>query len=69
MPTITVTGMSCQHCVASVTQALEALGTKNVTVDLLSGAVTFSENPSLSPEAVKEAITKIGFEVVAYRDI
>ncbi|WP_319541169.1 cation transporter [uncultured Pseudodesulfovibrio sp.] len=64
MPTIKVKGMSCQHCVKSVTEAMEALGAHDVSIDLLSGKVTYSESTPITPEAIKEAITKIGFEVV-----
>jgi len=68
MSTIKVKGMSCQHCVKSVTDALEALGAKDVNVDLLSGDVTYSEETPITPETVQEAIIKIGFEVVSQRD-
>ncbi|WP_285907317.1 heavy-metal-associated domain-containing protein [Pseudodesulfovibrio pelocollis] len=67
MPVIKVKGMSCQHCVKSVTQALEALGATNVRVDLLSGNVTYAEptgNGPIDKPAMAEAITRIGFEVV-----
>ena len=48
MPTLTVKGMSCNHCKQDVTQALEALpGVSDVNVDL---------------EEVKKAINKLGFE-------
>lgn len=65
MPIVKVKGMNCQHCVKSVTEAMKTLGAKDVNIDLLSGEVTYSEDASISPEAIKEAITKIGFEVVS----
>lgn len=64
MPVIKVKGMSCQHCVASVTEAMEKLGAKDVSIDLLSGDVTYSEDAAISTEDIKEAITQIGFEFV-----
>lgn len=64
MPVIKVKGMSCQHCVKSVTEAMESLGATNISIDLLSGDVTYSEDAPIATEAIKEAITKIGFEVV-----
>lgn len=64
MPTVKVKGMSCQHCEKSVAEAMEQLGAKDVSIDLLSGDVTYAENASISQEAIIEAITKIGFEVV-----
>lgn len=66
MPTIKVKGMSCQHCVASVTKALSAIkGVSDVKVSLEKGEATFSENNPVPQQAIKEAITKIGFEVVS----
>lgn len=42
MTTITVNGMSCQHCVASVQQALEEIpGISHVTVDLEKKLVSY----------------------------
>ena len=64
MPVVTVKGMSCQHCVKAVTEALESLGATDVTVDLLSGEATYAENAPIPADDVKEAIVKIGFEVV-----
>ncbi|MFP3983875.1 MAG: heavy-metal-associated domain-containing protein [Desulfurivibrionaceae bacterium] len=63
MPAIKVKGMSCQHCVASVTRALNEIdGIRNVTVDLDKGEVSYDEDKPVDPEKVKEAINKIGFE-------
>ena len=65
MPSITVKGMSCQHCSMSVTKALQSLpGVTNVNVDLLSGKASYEADPPLDPAEVKKAIEKIGFEVV-----
>ncbi|SIO31565.1 heavy-metal-associated domain-containing protein [Halodesulfovibrio marinisediminis] len=64
MPTITVTGMSCQHCVNAVTKALEDIdGVFDVTVDLLSGKVEWKEESPIPIENIEAAITGIGFEV------
>lgn len=63
MPVVKVKGMSCQHCVKSVTEAMEKLGAKDVSVDLLSGDVTYDEDQPISSEAIREEILKIGFEV------
>lgn len=64
MPVVKVRGMSCQHCVKSVTEAMEALGARDVSIDLLSGDVTYNEDAPIGADSIKEAITKIGFEVV-----
>jgi copper chaperone len=61
---ITVKGMSCGHCVASVTKALEALpGVSEVQVDLASGRVTFANANSVSQEELARAIKAAGYEL------
>lgn len=63
---IKVKGMSCQHCVASVTKALSEIeGITDVQVDLDKGEATFSEQSPVAEQSIKDAITKIGFEVVS----
>ena len=65
MPTIRIKGMSCQHCVASVTKALgEIEGIRDVVVDLAKGTATFTENTSVALDTIKKAIAAIGFEVI-----
>jgi copper chaperone len=66
MTIIKVKGMSCQHCVASVTKALsEIAGITDVQVSLDKGEATFNEQNPISEDTLKDAITKIGFEVVS----
>ncbi len=63
MTTIKINGMRCQHCVNSTKQALESIpGVSNVSIDLDKGEASFDGDVSL--ENVKEAIAKIGFEVI-----
>ena len=63
MNTVKIKGMSCQHCVASTTKALEALpGISDVQVDLDKGVARYEGE--VDTQSVKEAIAKIGFEVV-----
>ena len=65
MPTIKVKGMSCQHCVASVTKALSEIeGISDVVVDLAKGTATFTEKTPVAPETISKAVVAIGFEVV-----
>jgi len=60
MHTVTIQGMSCQHCVASVMKALQAIpGISSVSVDLTKGQANYSGG--ISPDVVKEAIAAIGF--------
>jgi len=66
MPTIKVKGMSCQHCVASVTKALSEIeGIADVQVNLEKGEATFTESNPVPDQTIKDAISKIGFEVVS----
>jgi copper chaperone CopZ len=63
--TYTVTGMTCAHCVASVTEELTALPeVTRVDVDLTIGAVTVTSGRELSTPEVETAITEAGYELV-----
>lgn len=63
MPVIKVKGMSCQHCVKSVTEAVQSVdGAINVNVDLLAKTATYDEKKPVDKAAVVAAITKVGFE-------
>ncbi len=63
MATIKIKGMSCGHCVASVTKALEELsGVSEVKVDLDKGEARYQGD--VDQQVIKDAIAKIGFEVV-----
>jgi copper chaperone len=66
MPEIKVKGMSCGHCAAAVTRALESLpGVSEVQVDLAGGRVTYQSAGSVSQEEVARVIKVAGYEVVA----
>lgn len=61
---VKIKGMSCGHCVASTTKALENIpGISNVQVNLEKGEATY--DGEIEPHVIKDAITKIGFEVVS----
>lgn len=61
---ITIEGMSCQHCVQSVTTTLEGLdGVENVRVTLETGEAVFDTTGPVNMDEVREAILKIGFGV------
>jgi copper ion binding protein len=63
--TIKVKGMSCQHCVMSVTKALGQLeGIKNVQVDLAKGEVRFDNTKEVASNRIAKAIEDAGYEVV-----
>jgi copper ion binding protein len=60
-----VKGMSCQHCVMSITKALSQLdGVKNVNVDLQKGEVHFENTKGVASAQVEKAITDAGYEVI-----
>ena len=60
-----VQGMSCQHCVMSVTKALNQLdGIKNVQIDLAKGEVRFDNTKSITSDQIQKAITDAGYEVI-----
>lgn len=62
MESIKIKGMSCQHCVGSVLEALEKIpGLSQVTVNLDRREATF-DNKNVSRENIRAAISKIGFE-------
>jgi len=55
--------MSCQHCVGATKKVLEAIdGIANVQINLAQGEATFDGRVDI--QTVKEAITRIGFEVI-----
>jgi len=61
-----VKGMSCQHCVMSVTKALTQLeGIRNVQVDLAKGEVRFDNTKSLASDQIQKAIEDAGYQVVS----
>ena len=61
-----VKGMSCQHCVMSVTKALGQLdGVKNVQVDLAKGEVRFDNTKEIASDRIERVISDAGYEVVS----
>jgi copper ion binding protein len=64
MPTIKIEGMSCQHCVAAVTKALESIdGVTNVKVDLEAGSATYDERVTVDVEAIRRAVEEAGYRL------
>lgn len=61
---IHVQGMSCEHCVKSVINAITALpgiGNANVKLKKQTATVKFDEN-KISLDNIKEAIREAGYE-------
>ena len=67
--TVNVSGMTCGHCVNSVTEELTELkGVENVTVDLNSGGlseVTITSTLTLDSAEIGEAIAEAGYLLVS----
>ena len=62
--TYTVTGMTCSHCVASVTEEVSEIpGVSDVAVDLDSGRLTVTSAEPVDPQLVTDAVTEAGYEV------
>ena len=60
--TWTVTGMTCGHCVASVTEEISEIdGVENVEVDLASGNVVVTSGAPLERAAVAAAVDEAGY--------
>ena len=63
--TYTVTGMTCSHCVASVSEEVSQVdGVTRVDVDLASGELKVS-GEGFSDDAVAAAVEEAGYEVVS----
>jgi copper chaperone len=62
--TFTVTGMTCAHCVASVTEEISELASvETVAVDLETGSVTVTSSEPLDPAAVRAAVEEAGYDL------
>jgi copper ion binding protein len=63
--TYRVEGMTCGHCVQSVSTEVGALpGVETVDVDLSTGAVTVISTAPLDVEAVRAAVDEAGYQLV-----
>jgi copper chaperone CopZ len=62
--TYTVTGMTCGHCVSSVTEEVQEIpGVDNVEVVLETGALTVTSSQSLDDSAVRAAVEEAGYQL------
>ncbi|GAA1077447.1 heavy-metal-associated domain-containing protein [Nocardiopsis composta] len=62
--TITVTGMTCEHCVRSVKEEVSEIpGVTSVDVDLGSGRVDIASSGPIPQERLKAAIDEAGYEI------
>ena len=64
--TLKIEGMSCEHCVKHVTQALEWIsGVVSAKVSLKHNNAEVEHADAVNPEALKAAIVEAGYEVPA----
>lgn len=64
--TYTVVGMTCDHCVAAVTEEVGAVpGVREVDVDLATGGLTVHGDSPLDDAAVRAAVEEAGYELAA----
>ena len=62
--TYTVTGMTCGHCVASVTEEITEIdGVTDVVVDLPTGAVTVTSDAPVDEAHVRAAVEEAGYRL------
>jgi len=65
--TVNVSGMTCGHCVKSVTEELSELeGVQSVDVELVAGGVspvTVTSSRELGDEEIREAVAEAGYSV------
>ncbi|MEV6907267.1 heavy metal-associated domain-containing protein [Amycolatopsis sp. NPDC051071] len=61
----TVEGMTCGHCVSSVTEEVSGIaGVRKVDVDLPTGKVTVTSDEPVPADKVREAVTEAGYQLV-----
>ena len=60
----TVSGMTCAHCVASVTEEVSEIpGVRDVAVTLETGAVTVTSEQPVDDDAVRAAVEEAGYQL------
>lgn len=68
--TFTVSGMTCGHCVQSITTELRGVdGVTEVAVDLPTGQVTVGSAGELTEAEVRAAVAEAGYEVTSWPSV
>lgn len=63
--TYEVSGMTCGHCVSSVTEEVSELaGVSDVQVDLASGRLTVTADQPVGADEVRTAVEEAGYTLV-----
>ncbi|MDR2795469.1 MAG: copper ion binding protein [Spirochaetaceae bacterium] len=64
--TLSIEGMTCEHCVKHVTEALQAIeGVKKAKVNLKAKKADVDHKDNVSVDALKAAVIEAGFQVPA----
>jgi len=59
-----ITGMTCEHCVASVTEEVQEIpGVTGVQIDLASGGLRVAGEQAVSGADVKSAVEEAGYQL------
>lgn len=66
--TVMVEGMSCQHCVNRVMEAVNSIDGASALVKLKKGIVIVSVEHPVSNEVLKTAIEKAGYKVTEIKE-
>ncbi|MFQ6171304.1 heavy-metal-associated domain-containing protein [Oryzobacter sp. R7] len=62
--TYTVVGMTCDHCVRSVTEEVDAIeGVTAVGVDLTTGALVVTADRVVPTDSVRTAVEEAGYSL------
>lgn len=59
-----ISGMHCDHCVMNVTMMLNRIDGVSADVNLSAGRAVVSYDRDISEEVLKDAVEKIGYQVV-----
>jgi len=62
--TYTVTGMTCEHCVASVSEEVQEIsGVEEVQVVLETGSLTITSSECIADADVQTAVESAGYQL------
>ena len=65
MEKLRIQGMTCQHCVMSVTKALGSIpGIRSLKVDLVKGEATFENTQDIPMQNIRKAVEEAGYKVI-----
>lgn len=66
--TVSIEGMSCQHCVNRVMEAVNSIDGASAVVKLKKGEAIVSMEHPISNDIIKDAIEKAGYKVTEIKE-